>query len=93
MLALARGQAEVSSLRNVEFHIRDMLDLSVADVARLELHLPFAGARMLRDLLRTEGFTVVRKHMTTLMRRMGITALYRKPNTVSERAPANTIYP
>jgi len=47
---------------------------------------------MLRDLLRAEGFTVGRKHMTTLMRRMGITALSRKPNT-SEGVPGNTIYP
>ena len=47
---------------------------------------------MLRDLLRVEGFTVGRKHMTTLMRRMGITALYRKPNT-SRKAPGHMIYP
>ena len=61
-------------------------------IDELHLELPFAGARMLRDLLRAEGFTVGRKHMTTLMRRMGITALYRKPNT-SRRAPGHTIYP
>jgi putative transposase len=59
-----------------------------------ELHLesPFAGARMLRDLLRAEGFAVGRKHMTTLMRRMGITALYRKPNT-SKKTPGHKIWP
>ncbi len=33
-----------------------------------------------------------RKRMTTLMRRMGITALYRKPNT-SKTMPGRTIYP
>jgi hypothetical protein len=55
-------------------------------IDELHLELPFAGARMLRDLLRAEGFPVGRKHMTTLMRRMGITALYRKPNT-SKKAP------
>ena len=55
-------------------------------IDELHLELPFAVARMLRDLLRAEGFVVGRKHMTTLMRRMGITALYRKPNT-SKRAP------
>ena len=46
-----------------------------------ELHLeyPFAGSRMLRDLLRQDGFEVGRKHVTTLMKRMGIEALYRKP--------------
>jgi len=61
-------------------------------IDELHLELPFAGACMLRDLLRAEGFTVGRKHMTTLMRRMGITALYRKPNT-SRRAPGHTIWP
>ena len=44
-------------------------------VDALHLELPFAGARMLRDLLRGEGAVVGRKHMTTLMRRMAITAL------------------
>jgi len=61
-------------------------------IDELHLELPFAGARMLRDLLRAEGVAVGRKHMTTLMRRMGITALYRKPNT-SKRAPGHTIWP
>src|SRR5664279_922974 len=61
-------------------------------IDELHLELPFAGARMLRDLMRAEGFAVGRKHMTTLMRRMGITALYRKPNT-SKKAPGHTIYP
>jgi putative transposase len=61
-------------------------------IDELHLELPFAGARMLRDLLRAEGFTAGRKHMTTLMRRMGITALYRKPNT-SKKALGHTIYP
>lgn len=61
-------------------------------IDELHLELPFAGARMLRDLLRAECFAVGRKHMTTLMRRMGITALYRKPNT-SKRASGHTIWP
>jgi putative transposase len=47
---------------------------------------------MLRDLLRGEGVAVGRKHMITLMRRMAIAALYRKPNT-STKAPGRTIYP
>jgi putative transposase len=59
-----------------------------------ELHLeyPFAGARMLRDLLNREGFAVGRKHVATLMARMGIEALYRKPNT-SKKHPGHTVYP
>jgi putative transposase len=59
-----------------------------------ELHLnhPFAGSRMLRDLLRLEGFKVGRKHVATLMGKMGIEALYRRPNT-SHRHAAHPIYP
>ena len=61
-------------------------------IDELHLELPFAGARMLRDLLRAEGFAVGRKHVSTLMRRLAITALYRKPNT-SKKASRNAIYP
>ena len=61
-------------------------------IDELHLELPFACAGMLRNLLRAEGFAVGRKHMTTLMRRMGITARYRKPNT-NRKAPEQTIYP
>lgn len=59
-----------------------------------ELHLahPFAGARMLRDLLRQEGQTIGRRHVATLMRRMGMEALYRKPH-LSRRHPAHQVYP
>ena len=59
-----------------------------------ELHLehPFAGARMLRDLLSREGVKVGRKHVATLMARMGVEALYRKPNT-SRKHPAHKVYP
>lgn len=59
-----------------------------------ELHLeyPFAGARMLRDLLRPEGFKAGRRHIGTLMAKMGIEALYRRPNT-SRAHPAHPVYP
>ena len=59
-----------------------------------ELHLeyPFAGARMLRDMVQREGFPIGRRHMSTLMRRMGIEAIYRRPNT-SKPAPGHKIYP
>jgi putative transposase len=59
-----------------------------------ELHLqyPFAGARMLRDVLRREGHGVGRRHVATLMRRMGITAIYRMPRT-SQRHPTHRLYP
>lgn len=61
-------------------------------IDELHLELPFAGSRMLRDLLNQEGVAVGRKHVVTLMRRMGIEALYRKPNT-SRKHPGHTIYP
>ncbi len=59
-----------------------------------ELHLnhPFAGARMLRDLLRLEGIQVGRRHVSTLMKKMGIEALYRRPNT-SRKHPQNPVFP
>ena len=59
-----------------------------------ELHLefPFAGSRMLRDLMNAEGITIGRRHVATLMKRMDITALYRRPNT-SKPAPGHKVYP
>lgn len=48
-------------------------------IEELHLEYPFAGTRMLRDMIQCEGFTVGRQHMTTLMQRMGIEAIYRKP--------------
>ena len=70
----------------------------VADLAVMrridELHLdyPFAGSRMTRDLLRGEGMAIGREKVATMMRRMGIEALYRRPNT-SKPAPGHKIYP
>jgi putative transposase len=59
-----------------------------------ELHLnhPFAGSRMLRDLLGGEGYSVGRRHVATLMKTMSIEALYRRPHT-SRRHAAHPIYP
>jgi putative transposase len=59
-----------------------------------ELHLerPFAGARMLRDFLDREGIAVGRRHVATLMKRMGIEAIYRRRDT-SKPAPGHKIYP
>ncbi len=61
-------------------------------IDELNLKYPFAGSRMLRDMLVREGLEVGRKHVATLMRRMGIQALYRKPNT-SKKHPGHKIYP
>jgi putative transposase len=74
---------------------RPASDTALALMRRIdELHLqyPFAGARMLRDVLRGEGHRVGRRHVATLMRRMRITAVYRKPRT-SQRHPAHRISP
>jgi putative transposase len=59
-----------------------------------ELHLayPFAGSRMLRDVLRGEGIAIGRELVATMMRRMRIEALYRRPNT-SKPADGHKIYP
>ena|SRR5215472_12605485 len=59
---------------------------------RLHLEFPFAGSRMLRDLLVVEGCMIGRRHVKTLMTRMGIEALYRRPRTTRPE-PGHKIYP
>ena len=59
---------------------------------RLHLEHPFAGSRMLYGLLIGEGYKIGRRHVKTLMKRMGIEALYRRPRT-TKPAPGHTIYP
>ena len=72
--------------------------VSPADLALMrrldEMHLehPFMGARMLRNQLAREGIAGGRRHVTTLMQRMGISALAPQPGT-SKRAPGHKIYP
>jgi putative transposase len=59
---------------------------------RLHLELPFAGSRMLQGLLVAEGCKIGRRHVKTLMQRMGIEALYRRPRTTKPE-PGHKIYP
>jgi putative transposase len=59
---------------------------------RLHLEHPFAGSRMLHGLLIAENYKIGRRHVKTLMRRMGIEALYRRPRT-TKPAPGHKIYP
>lgn len=72
--------------------------VSASDLALMrridELHLnhPFAGSRMLRDFLKQEGIMVGRRHVATLMKKMGIEALYRRPNT-SRKHPQHPVFP
>jgi putative transposase len=80
---------------SVYYRPRPVSAAALAVMRRMdELHLefPFAGSRMLRDLLNKEGVEIGRRHVATLMKRMGIEALYRKPNT-SKPAPGHKIYP
>ena len=71
---------------------------SLADLAIMrridELHMDFAfaGSPMLRDLLGAEGIEVGRLHVSTLMKKMAIEAIYRRPNT-SKPEPGYEIYP
>jgi len=95
-LSLAQ-QVEELGISRGSFHYqpRPVSAANLAIMRRMdELHLefPFAGSRMLRDLLVTEGLMVGRLHVSTLMKRMGIEALYRKPNT-SKPAPGHQVYP
>ena len=61
-------------------------------IDKLHLDWPFAGSRMMRDFLKQDGYKVGRRHVRTLMRKMGIEVLYRKPNT-SRRNRRSLIYP
>ncbi len=61
-------------------------------IDELHLEFPFAGSRMLRGLLAAEGYRIGRRHVKTLMRRMGIEALYRRPRTTKPE-PGHKIYP
>jgi putative transposase len=95
-LALTR-QAKILKLSRSGLYYRPR-PVPPADLAVMrridELHLdyPFAGSRMLRDLLRGEGVEIGRQRVARMMKRMGIEALYRRPNT-SKPNPGHKIYP
>ena len=83
------------SRASVYYAPRPVAAETLARMRRLdELHLeyPFMGSRMLRDQLRAAGDVVGRSHVRTLMRRMGIHALYQRPRT-NRRHPAHPVYP
>ena len=80
---------------NVYYRPRPVSERDLLLMRRIdELHLeaPYFGARKLAVQLRREGHAIGRKHVRTLMRRMGIEALYRKPRT-SIPAREAAIYP
>ena len=90
-----QAQAVGISRGSVYYLPRPTSAVDLAIMRRIdELHLdyPFAGSRMLRDLLGAEGIRVGRLHVATLMKKMAITAIYRRPNT-SKPAAGHKIYP
>ena len=95
-LPLARQAALLGLSRSqLYYEPRPVPAAELAVMRRIDaLHLdyPFAGSRMLRDLLRGEGVVIGRELVRTMMRRMCIEAIYRRPNT-SKPAPGRTIYP
>jgi len=92
-----KRQAEILQLSRGSLYY-EPCPVSAADLAIMrridELHLdhPFAGSRMLRDLLRGEGIAIGRERVASMMRRIGIEALYRRPNT-SKPAEGHKVYP
>jgi putative transposase len=90
-------QAELLELSRASVYYlpRPVSESDLALMRRIDaLHLehPFMGARMLRDWLRREGFAVGRKHVGTLMARMGVEPLYRRPRT-TRKHPGHQVYP
>jgi len=90
-------QAEILGISRGSLYYK-LKDIPQADlelmreIDRLHLEYPFAGARMLRDMLRDRSYHIGRRHVATLMRRMGIEALYCKKST-SKRNPEHVVIP
>ena len=95
-LPIARQARELGISRGSVYYLpRPVSASDLAIMRRIdELHMdfPFAGSRMLRDLLGAEGVKVGRLHVATLMKKMGVAAIYRRPNT-SKPEPGHKIYP
>jgi putative transposase len=95
-LSVSRQAKTLGISRGSVYYLpRPTLNADLALMRRIdELHLeyPFAGSRMLKGLLRAEGHEVGRLHVSTLMKKMAIEALYRRPNT-SKPAPGHKVYP
>ena len=95
-LSLTRQASLLNISRGMVYYLPQ--PVSPADLALMrrldQLHLehPFMGARMLRDQLARQGIRAGRRHIRTLMLRMGIDALAPQPGT-SKAAPGHKIYP
>ena len=95
-LSISRQAKSLGTSRgNIYTLPRPTSDVDLALMRRMdELHLehPFAGSRMLTGLLKAEGHKAGRLHVSALMKKMGIEALYRRPNT-SKPALGHRVYP
>lgn len=95
-LPVSRQAAVLGISRGSVYYLpRAESDADMALMRRIdELHLdfPFAGSRMLQGLLKQEGMSAGRLHVATLMRKMGIEAIYRRPNT-SKPEPGHKVFP
>ena len=95
-LPLARQAKALGISRGSGYYLprpASAIDLAVMRAMdQLHLQYPFAGSRMLRDMLRQEGFLIGRLRVASLMKKMAIDAVYRHPNT-SKPAPGHKIYP
>jgi putative transposase len=95
-LSVARQAKLLGFSRGSVYYLpRPVSDVDLVLMRRIdELHLdyPFAGSRMLQGLLKAEGLETGRLHVATLMKKMGIEAIYRRPNT-SKPTPGHKVYP
>ncbi len=95
-LSISRQAKALGISRGSVYYLpRPMPDADLVLMRRIdELHLdhPFAGSRMLQGMLKAEGHEVGRLHVATLMKKMAIEALYRRPRT-SKPAPGHKVYP
>ena len=95
-LSLTR-QGEILELSRASLYY-EAVPVSARDIELIglidELHLkyPFMGSRSIRDQLQDMGHKVGRLHVSTLMKKMGICALYRKPR-LSKPHPDHKVYP
>ena len=95
-LSITKQAAVVGIARSTVYYLPRPVspeDLALMkQIDKLHTAYPFAGSRMLRRLLAFNGSKVGRRHVKTLMQRMGIEALYRKPRTTKPE-PGHKIFP
>jgi putative transposase len=95
-LSVTRQAEAVGIARSTLYYLPARVSAADLDLMqqldKLHTEFPFAGSRMLRRLLAADGSKVGRRHVKTLMLRMGIEALYRRPRTTRPE-PGHKIYP